>query len=199
MEKILRAVIYTRVSTARQTTENQGMELREICQRNGWHIVEEITDEAISGSKGKGERPGFAKLHEMAIQKRYDVVVVWSIDRLGRSLSDLVSFMNLLGSKQIDFYSHQQAIDTRTPGGRLSYAIFSAIAEFEREIIRERVSAGLARVKAQGKKLGRPTNVNANTRVAVALLREKGHSIHTIAKQLRIGVGTTQKLLAQAA
>ena len=195
----LRAVIYSRVSTAKQTTENQVRELREVCGRNNWNIVAELADEGVSGSKGKADRPGFATLHQMVARKQADIIVVWSIDRLGRSLKDLVSLMAELEAKNIDFYSHVQAIDSRTPAGRLSFAIFSAIAEFEREIIRSRVSAGLERAKANGKRLGRPTNVNSNTKVAVSLLREKGHSIHNIAKQLRIGVGTTQRILQEAA
>ena len=108
----------------------------------------------------------------------------------------LVAFMAELEAKKMDFYSHIQAIDSRTAAGRLSFAIFGAIAEFERSIIRERVCAGLARAKAEGKRLGRPTNVNVNTGVAVKLLREKGASIHAIAKQLKIGVSTTTRLLA---
>ena len=132
----------------------------------------------------------------MISRKEADIVVVWSIDRLGRSLSDLVAFIGELETKAINFYSHQQAIDSRTPAGKMSFAIFSAVAEFERNIIRERVMAGLARAKSEGKKLGRPTNVNVNTGVAVKLLREKGASIHSIAKQLRIGVSTTTRLLA---
>lgn len=194
-----RAVIYSRVSTARQTTENQVLELREVCKRNNWVIAAEITDDGISGSKGKADRPGFAALHQMVTRRQADIVVVWSIDRLGRSLKDLVSFMGELEAKKIDFYSHVQAIDSRTPAGKLSFAIFSAIAEFEREMIRSRVVAGLERAKASGKRLGRPSNVNSNTKVVVSLLREKGHSIHNIAKQLKIGVGTTQRLLKEAA
>lgn len=199
MKSQLRAVIYSRVSTTKQTTENQVLELRDVCQRNGWTIVAELADDGVSGAKGKADRPGFATLHQMVARKQADIIVVWSIDRLGRSLKDLVSFMAELEAKSIDFYSHVQAIDSRTPAGRLSFAIFSAIAEFEREIIRSRVVAGLERAKANGKRLGRPTNVNSNTRVAVSLLREKGHSIHNIAKQLKIGVGTTQRLLQEAA
>jgi len=195
----LRAVIYSRVSTAKQTTENQVLELREVCKRNNWAIVAELTDDGISGSKGKADRPGFAMLHKMVARRQADIVVVWSIDRLGRSLTDLVSFMSELEAKRVDFYSHLQAIDSRTAAGKLSFAIFSAISEFERTLIRERVMAGLARAKAQGKVLGRPTNVTPNTKIAVSLLREKGHSIHNIAKQLKIGVGTTQRLLKEAA
>ena len=199
MQREIRAVIYSRVSTAKQTPENQVLELREICRRNNWKVVAELTDDGISGSKGKADRPGFAALHQMVARRQADIVVVWSIDRLGRSLKDLVSFMGELEAKTIEFYSHIQAIDSRTPAGRLSFAIFSAIAEFERCIRRERVIAGLARASANGRKLGRPTNVNSNTKVAVSLLREKGHSIHNIAKQLKIGVGTTQRLLKEAA
>jgi DNA invertase Pin-like site-specific DNA recombinase len=192
----MRAVIYSRVSTLKQSTENQTLELREVCKRNNWSVVREISDNGISGSKGRTSRPGFDELHKMISRREADIVVVWSIDRLGRSITDLVAFMGELETKAMHFYSHQQAIDSRTPAGKMSFAIFSAVAEFERNIIRERVMAGLARAKAEGKKLGRPTNVNVNTGVAVKLLREKGASIHSIAKQLRIGVSTTTRLLA---
>ena len=192
----MRAVIYSRVSTLKQSTENQTMELREVCKRNSWSVVREISDNGISGSKGRSDRAGFDELHKMISRREADIVVVWSIDRLGRSITDLVAFMAELEAKKMDFYSHIQAIDSRTAAGRLSFAIFGAIAEFERSIIRERVCAGLARAKAEGKRLGRPTNVNVNTGVAVKLLREKGASIHAIAKQLKIGVSTTTRLLA---
>ena len=193
---MVRAVIYGRVSTTNQNTETQLLELREVCKRNNWNIIKEITDNGISGSKGRKDRPGFDELHRVVARKEADIIVVWSIDRLGRSIQDLVSFVGELEAKHINFYSHQQAIDTSTPAGRFTFHIFSALASFEREIIRSRVMAGLARVKAEGKKLGRPSNVNENTKIAVKLLREKGTSIHNIAKQLRIGVGTTQRLLA---
>lgn len=194
----MRVVLYSRVSTNKQTTDNQTLELRDVCRRNNWRVIREITDNGISGAKGRNERPGFDELHRIVSRKEADMIVVWSIDRLGRSITDLVNFMSELEAKNIAFYSHQQAIDSRTPAGRLSFAIFGAIAEFERTIIKERVCAGLTRAKAEGKKLGRPSNVNANTAVAVKLLREKGHAIGAIAKQLHIGVGTTMKLLEAA-
>lgn len=191
----MKAVLYTRVSTSKQTTENQTRELREVCLRNNWSIVAELADTGISGSKGRTERPAFDQLHKMISRKEADIVVCWSIDRLGRSITDLVNLMTEIEAKGMNFYSHLQAIDSRTPAGKLSFAIFSAIAEFERNIIRERVISGLARVKSEGKKLGRPTKVNDNTKVAVKLLREKGTSIPKIAKQLGIGVGTTYRLI----
>jgi DNA invertase Pin-like site-specific DNA recombinase len=98
----------------------------------------------------------------------------------------------------VDLYIHQQAINTATPAGRMVFNIFSALGEYERELIRERINAGLARARKEGKKLGRPSNVNPSVIASVQLLREKGHSIHNIAKQLRIGVGTKSKILASA-
>ncbi|MCX7310075.1 MAG: recombinase family protein [Afipia sp.] len=195
----MRAVIYSRVSTQKQNTENQLIELREVARRNGFTIVAELSDDGISGSKGRKDRPAFDMLHKMISRREVDLLMTWSIDRLGRSLSDLVALMSELEVKKVDFYSHIQAIDSRTPAGKLSFAIFGAIAEFEREIIRDRVNAGLARARSEGKILGRPTNVNSNTKIAVQLMRDKGASIHRIARELKIGVGTTQKLLKEAA
>jgi DNA invertase Pin-like site-specific DNA recombinase len=195
----MRVAIYSRVSTSKQTVENQLRELREVAKRNGWTVAHELSDEGISGAKGRKERPAFDALHKMIARREIDLVMCWSIDRLGRSITDLVSLMAELEVKGVDFYSHIQAIDSRTPAGRLSFAIFSAIAEFEKSIIRERVVAGLERAKAEGKRLGRPTNVNENTKVAVRLMREKGAPIHRIARELKIGFGTTQKILREAA
>ncbi len=193
-----RAVIYARVSTNHQTVENQLLELRQTAQRMGWHIVAELTDNGISGAKGRSDRPSFDRLFQMVQRREIDVVMAWSIDRLGRSIQDLTSFMTEVQAMGIDLYIHQQAINTATPAGRMVFGIFSALGEYERELIRERINAGLARARAQGKKLGRPSNVNPSVIISVRLLREKGHSIHTIAKQLRIGVGTTHKILAAA-
>ena len=192
----LRVVIYSRVSTSRQTTDNQVLELKEVCRRNNWTIVRQINDSGISGAKGRSDRPGFDELHKMVSRKEADMVVVWSLDRLGRSTVDLANFMGELEAKHVSFYSHTQSIDSRTPAGKMSFAIFSAIAEFERNIIRERVMAGLARAKAEGKKLGRPSNISENTKVAVRLMREKGMAKHRIARELGIGCGSVQKMLA---
>ena len=195
---IQRAVIYARVSTSHQTAENQLLELRQTANRLGWDIVAELTDDGISGAKGRSERPAFDRLFKMVQRKEIDVVMAWSIDRIGRSIQHLVSFMTEVQWAGVDLYIHQQAINTATPAGRMVFGIFSALGEYERELIRERINAGLARARAQGKKLGRPSNVNESVIISVRLLREKGHSIHSIARQLRIGVGTTQKILAAA-
>lgn len=197
--RLLRAVIYARVSTTNQTVTNQLLELRQAAERMGWIVVAELTDDGISGAKGRDQRPAFDRLFHMVQRREIDVVMAWSIDRIGRSIQHLTSFMSEVQAMGIDLYIHQQAINTATPAGRMVFGIFSALGEYERELIRERINAGLARARAQGKKLGRPSNVNASVITSVKMLREKGHSIHTIAKQLRIGVGTTQKILASAA
>lgn len=199
MSSARRAVIYARVSTSHQNSSNQLLELRQTADRFGWRIITELTDDGISGAKGRDQRPAFARLFQMVQRKEIDVVMAWSIDRLGRSIQHLSSFMTEVQSVGVDLYIHQQAINTATPAGRMVFGIFSALGEYERELIRERINAGLARAKAEGKKLGRPSNVNSSVITSVRLLREKGHSIHNIAKQLHIGVGTTQKILAAAA
>jgi DNA invertase Pin-like site-specific DNA recombinase len=197
--KHVRAVIYARVSTSSQSTENQLLELKQAAARMGWTVVKELTDDGISGSMGREQRPAFDQLFRMVQRKEADVVMAWSIDRLGRSIQHMVAFMTEVQTVGVDLYIHQQSINTATPAGRMVFGIFSALGEYERELIRERINAGLARAKAQGKKLGRPSNVNPSVITSVRLLREKGHSIHTIAKQLHIGVGTTQKILASSA
>lgn len=191
-----KAVIYARVSTAHQTTQNQLLELRLVAERMGWDIVNELTDEGISGTKGRLQRPALNELHRLLQRREVDVVMTWSIDRLGRSLQNLVELMTDIQSAKIDLYVHQQAINTQTASGRMVFGIFASLAEFEREIIRERIFAGLARAKSQGKKLGRPSNVNSSVIASVKNLKNSGHSIHHIAKSLRIGVGTTRRLLA---
>ncbi len=194
-----RAVLYARVSTTNhgQTTQNQLVVLREVCQRQGWAIVQELSDE-VSGSKGREDRAGFDALLKGVTRGTYDVVLAWSIDRLGRSITHLVEFMNLLNASRVDLYIHQQAVNTATPAGRMVFGIFAALGEYERELIRSRIHAGLHRARLEGKRLGRPSNVNDAVKASVKVLREQGWSLHKIAKELHIGVGTTSKILAAA-
>lgn len=194
-----RAVLYARVSTSNhgQTTENQLVVLREVCQRQGWAIVQELSDE-VSGSKGREDRAGFDSLLKGVTRGTYDVVLAWSIDRLGRSITHLVEFMNLLNASHVDLYIHQQAVNTATPAGRMVFGIFAALGEYERELIRSRIHAGLHRARLEGKRLGRPSNVNDAVKASVKVLRERGWSLHRIARELRIGVQTTAKILATA-
>jgi DNA invertase Pin-like site-specific DNA recombinase len=194
-----RAVIYARCSTSHQNVDNQLLELRKTAERFGWIVSHEIIDDGISGAKGRNDRPGFDKLFRMIQRKEIDVVMAWSIDRLGRSIVDLASFMVEVQATGVDLYIEKQAINTATPSGRMIFGIFAALGEYEREICRERIHAGLARARAEGKRLGRPSICNdPGLRNAAILLRQNGLSISKIAKNLKIGIGTTQKLLNAA-
>jgi DNA invertase Pin-like site-specific DNA recombinase len=153
---VKRAAIYLRVSTDSQTTDNQEMALREIAGRMGWQIASVYSDHGISGAKGRDKRPQFDALYKAATRREFDLVMAWSVDRLGRSLQDLIGFLSELHSLKIDLYLHQQGLDTSTPSGRAMFQMLGVFAEFERAMIQSRVKAGLARARANGKTLGRP-------------------------------------------
>lgn len=194
----MRIAIYSRVSTAQQTTENQRLELERVAAARGWNIVQTFNDEGISGSKGRDERPGLDALLKAASRRQFDLIAVWSIDRLGRSLQHLVTTVNDLQAVGVALYIHQQQLDTTTPSGKLCFSMFGAFAEFERNLIRERVKVGIERAKKNGVKLGRPTNLNDSVKAAIVALRAKDHSIRHIAAQLRVGTGTVYKVLQAA-
>ena len=143
-----KVAIYARVSTANQTVENQFQELRAVAQRNGWQIVIELSDNGISGTKGRDQRPAFDDLLKRATRREFDLIMVWAIDRLGRSIQHLVSFMTEIQSLGVDLYIHQQALDTTTASGRMIFGIFSALGEYERELMRERIMAGQRRARS---------------------------------------------------
>jgi DNA invertase Pin-like site-specific DNA recombinase len=151
-----RAVLYLRVSTIDQTTANQERELREIAGRMGCEIVKVYKDHGISGAKARDKRPAFDALCRSAARREFDMVMAWSVDRLGRSLQDLVAFLSELHALKIDLFLHQQGLDTTTPAGKAMFQMLGVFAEFERAMIQERVRAGLARARADGKTLGRP-------------------------------------------
>ena len=191
-----RVAIYVRVSTDDQTTENQLLELRRVADRCGWFIVEEYIDEGVSGAKGRDKRPAFDKLIKAATRREIDVVLAWSVDRLSRSLQHLIGFLGELHAKGVDLYLHQQGIDTTTPAGKAMFQMCGVFAEFERAMIQERVKAGLARAKANGTKLGRP-RVSARTETEIRRARRIGKSIHAIARDVQVGVGTVQRVLKE--
>ena len=185
-----KVVIYGRTSTTKnQSVDHQLRELREISKRNNWEIVEEYLDKGISGSLGRDGRPSFDRLLKDVNRKKFDGILVWSIDRLGRSLQDLVSFLNDVQSKNIDLYIHQQGLDTSTPTGKMMFQMCGVFAEFERSMIRERVMAGLDRARSQGKRLGRPP-IPPITVDKIKRLRGEGLSLRKIAKQ--VGISTTK-------
>jgi DNA invertase Pin-like site-specific DNA recombinase len=159
-----RAALYVCVSTDGQTVENQLQELRQIAERRGWEIVETYSDAGVSGAKpsrkspvvGFAWRPGLDLMLNDAKRRKFDVVMVWSIDRLGRSLIDLLGTIQEFEAADVDLYLDQQSIDTTTPAGKLMFQITGAFSEFERAMIRQRVKLGLKRATTQGKRLGRP-------------------------------------------
>jgi DNA invertase Pin-like site-specific DNA recombinase len=194
-----KAAIYARVSTTLQNPSNQLLELRQTAERFGWQVVAELVDDGISGAKGRSDRPAFDQLFRMVQRHEIDIVMAWDVSRLGRSIQDLVAFMREVQGAGVDLYIHQQAINTATPAGRMVFGIFSALGEYERELIRERINAGLNRARAEGKKLGRPSVATSPAVISsVRLLRAKEMPIHQIAKSLKIGVGTVTKILAAA-
>jgi DNA invertase Pin-like site-specific DNA recombinase len=188
-----RAAIYVRVSTDRQTIENQLRELRQIAERRCWEVVHEYHDAGISGARGREVRPGLDQMLKDAQRRRFDVVMAWAIDRLGRSLIDLLGTIQALEACGIDLYLDQQSIDTTTPTGRLMFQITGAFAEFERSMIRQRVRAGLKRAVESGKQLGRPKIGPAIEKRIQAQLRTKKGML-AIAKDLGVGTGTVQRV-----
>ena len=194
-----KAVIYSRVSTNEQTVENQLRVLREVAEKRGLEVVREISDEGISGAKGRDERQGFDELIKGSVKNEWDIILVWDVSRLGRSLKHLVSFLEDIQSAHCDMYIHQSGIDTSTASGKMMFGMLSVFSEFERSMIRERVIAGQQRAKSEGKHIGRPTNVNDGIINAVYQLRQNNVPISRIAKYLQIGVGTVYKILDKVA
>jgi DNA invertase Pin-like site-specific DNA recombinase len=188
-----RAAVYLRVSTKEQTTENQRLELEAVAKQRGWIIAGLYEDHGISGSKGREKRPAFDQLHKDAARGKVDVVMAWSIDRLGRSLHHVVAFMAELGELGVGLYLHQQAVDSSTPAGKAMLAMCSVFSEFERGMIVERVNAGLARARAQGKRLGRPT-VDAEVEKKIKQRRAKGVGMLKIARELGVGTSVVQRV-----
>lgn len=188
-----RAAIYVRVSTDKQTVENQVTALRQIAERRGWEIVQEYRDAGISGAKGRESRPGLDQMLKDASKRRFDVVMAWAIDRLGRSLIDLLGTIQTLEACGVDLYLDRQAIDTTTPAGRLMFQVTGAFAEFERSMIRQRVHAGLKRAVKAGKTLGRP-KISPALEKRIRGQLQAGKGILKVAREVGVGTGTVQRI-----
>ena len=188
-----RAGIYLRVSTDQQTTENQLRILTEVAQRSGWTIVRVFEDAGISGAKGRDQRPGYDALLKAVARHEVQIVAAWSVDRLGRSLSDLVGFLSDIQARGCDLYLHQQAIDTSTPSGRMLFQMLGVFAEFERSIIVSRVVAGQARAKAKGVRIGRPPMPISRAEKVERALKD-GHSIRAVAAATGVSTATVQRV-----
>jgi DNA invertase Pin-like site-specific DNA recombinase len=192
-----RVALYLRVSTAEQTVENQRRELTAVAERHGWEVVSIFTDAGISGSKGRDQRPGYDQLCQAIARREIDQVAAWSVDRLGRSLQDLVAFLSEVHAKGVDLYLHQQGLDTSTPAGKALFQMMGVFSEFERAMIVERVKSGLSRAKAQGKRLGRP-RLAAETEAAIrAAIAAGNNGLLKIAAEFGVGSGTVQRIKAE--
>jgi DNA invertase Pin-like site-specific DNA recombinase len=188
------AAVYARVSTLDQEPETQLRELRAFVERRGWQLEEAhvYVDKGVSGAKDR--RPALDRLMAAAKQRKVDVVVVWALDRLGRSLRHLVTTLDELGALGVDLACYTQPIDTTTPAGRLTFGVLGAVAEFERSMVRERVRAGLARARAAGTRVGRPpARVD---REQVLSLRAAGKSLRQIADVVGASKNVVAKILA---
>ena len=190
----MKVAIYCRVSTNEQTTENQLKDLRAWAKRAGHKIVATYDDNGVSGAKGRDYRKEFDKLLKGAVRREFDLVAAWSVDRLGRSLKDLISFLEDLHSAGVDLFLHQQALDTTTPSGKAMFQMMSVFSEFERSMISERVKAGLARTKANGTRLGRPMT-SPKTEAQIRKLRSKGMGMIRIGKELGVGTSVVQRVV----
>jgi DNA invertase Pin-like site-specific DNA recombinase len=197
MEGIMakRVAFYARVSTDGQSVENQLRELEAVAVKEGWEVVEHFIDKGMSGAKGREGRPAFDRLYKGIVRREFEMVAAWSVDRLGRSLQDLVAFLNELHSKHSHLYLHKQGIDTTTPAGKLLFQMLGVFAEFERSMIVERVKAGLKRARSEGKVLGRP-RVSAEVEAKVMALRKEGRGMRAIARELGIGNCTVQRIVS---
>ncbi len=188
-----RAAFYLRVSQDSQTTENQLRLLQEVAERSGWDVVAVFEDHGISGAKGRDKRPGYDALLKAISRREIDIAAAWSVDRLGRSLSDLVAFLSDIQAKGCDLYLHQQAVDTSTPSGRALFLLSGVFAELEKSIITARVNAGLARARANGVKFGRP-NLSLERRTKVQKALTNGLSIRQAAKTTGVSTASVQRI-----
>src|SRR5437588_11290007 len=188
-----RAAIYLRVSTQDQTMSNQEHELRQAAERAGWQVAKVYKDHVMSGAKGRNGRPAFDAVCRDATKRQFNDVMAWNVDRLGRSLNDLVAFLSELHALGIDLFLHQQGLDTTTPAGKAMFQMMGVFAEFERAMIQERVRAGLARAKSEGKRLGRP-RIAPELEDRILDARAGGLSVRKTAARFGIDPSTVQRL-----
>jgi DNA invertase Pin-like site-specific DNA recombinase len=193
MAKAVRAALYLRVSRDSQTTENQRIVLTKLAEHRGFEIVKEYEDQGISGGKGRDRRPAFDQMLKDAMRRRFDVLLVWSMDRLGRSVLHVAQAMAELDAAGVALISEQQGIDATGPFGRAMMQMATVFAELERSMIRSRVMAGLDRVRAEGKALGRP-QVGRKVEDAIRQQLAAGHGILKVAKIVGAGSGTVQRV-----
>ena len=197
MTKAKRVALYVRVSTDDQTVENQKRELQAWAARCGHSMEKVFEDRGFSGSKGRDKRPGFDAMLKAAVRREFDMLAVWSSDRLGRSLQHLIEVLQTIRDTGCGLYIHTQALDTTTPSGRAMFQMLAVFGEFEREMIIARVNAGMARAKKEGTKSGKPIGrpeVSDKLRNAAMEHLRRGAGILKTAKVVGLGTGTVQKI-----
>ena len=192
-DKVLDVAIYVRVSTSGQTTSNQIMELAEVCERNKWHITD-VYNETVSGTKSINERQELRRLLEDASRKKFSMVVVWDVSRVGRSLKHLVNTMTRLDELSIDVYAYKQGIQTNTSFGSMFFNLMGCLSQMENDIRKERQLAGIKRAKSQGVVFGRKDVIDEDKELSIVELRHKGKSIRYIANKVGISVGRTHQV-----
>ena len=194
-----RVALYLRVSaTEPDDSTNQLRALESVSERCDWDVVRIYEDAAISGARGRKNRPGLDTMMRAANAKKFDMVVAWSINQLGRSLTDLLGILQSLQDKGVDLFLYQQGLDTSTTGGKAMFQMLNVFAEYERGIIRERVNAGLARARQNGSKLGR-RRVKPSVEAAIRELRAQGDGILKIARTLGVGTSVVQRVVLESA
>jgi DNA invertase Pin-like site-specific DNA recombinase len=191
-----RIALYLRVSTTGQSVANQQRELEAAVERHDWNVVKVFKDAGISGAKGRDKRPRLDALLTGVARREFEIVAAWSVDRLGRSLQDLVSLLAELHAKRVDLYLHQQGIDTTTSAGKAMFSMMGVFAEFERAMIQERVKAGLARAKAEGRVGGRP-RISGDTETAIKAKLANGLGIRKVAREVGVGTSVVQRIRAE--
>ncbi len=190
--------IYARISTGEQSAEAQPRELRAYTGHRGFQVTREYVDQASGDVRRRRRAPEFEASMADARRRRFDCVLVWKYDRFARTLGALIAALQQFRDLGIDFISHTQAIDTTTPMGRLFFHVIGSFAEFEREVIVERVKAGLANARAKGKRLGRPV-MDPGAAGRVTVLRTGGMSLRAIAAAEGLSASGVRKMLLRAA
>jgi DNA invertase Pin-like site-specific DNA recombinase len=191
--------LYLPVSTGEQTVENQRRELLAVCERRGWRVAAEFCDNGVSGAKGRDKRAGFDRLHRAITRREFDIVAAWSVDRLGRSLQDLVVFLGELHGAGVDLYLDRQGLDTSTPAGKALFQMLGVFAEFERSIIQERIAAGIARAREKGTRSGKAfgRKLSAEREAAVRASLAAGTGIRKTARLVGTGNATVARIAAE--
>ena len=184
--------IYVRVSSFRQTTDNQLLELYEVCERNDWTVVEEY-NETVSGTKGESDRDELKRMLTDASRRKFDKLVVWSVDRLGRNMKHLVTVLSQMKDLDVDIYSYKQGIDTSTTMGSSFFYMVGIFAELENNMRSERQKIGIRRALESGAKFGRKSKLSKSVLTQIHSLREQGQSMRQISKELDISVATVHK------